>query len=399
MKIAVIGQGYVGRSLTTSIASVDLNCIGLDINLEKVIKSINEDSVSDSLDNSKFRDFVIQGKIVLTDSYEDISNCDVVIIAVPTPLDSARKPDLTALDLVCRELNVIFDKPILIINESTSYPGTLRNFIAPKFTKVKHLFASSPERIDPGNDFWTNKNTPRLISGLTTEATAKARKVYEMFCDSLIVVSTPEVAEAAKLFENTFRQVNIALVNEFAQISEKFGFSATEAIEAAATKPFGFMPFRPGIGVGGHCIPVDPSYLSFAVEELGGKAGFIDLANKINLHMPEYLSKRINKELDGLPGKVIQIAGIAYKPGVSDIRESPALLLISELRKFGAEVIWHDPMVKEWSGEKSVDLSSQIDLGLIVTPHAIIDFNPWKNGVKVFDLSATSKDFGWAKYL
>jgi UDP-N-acetyl-D-glucosamine dehydrogenase len=263
------------------------------------------------------------------------------------------------------------------------------------------MFASAPERIDPANILWDISITPRLISGISHEAIEKSVQFYSSICKKITVVSSPEVAESAKLFENTFRQVNIALVNELSIITNKMGISAHEVVEAAATKPFGFMPFYPSIGVGGHCIPVDPSYLSFKAEQLGLKANFIDLANQLNRAMPKNVARKIQLELGGnLKNKRIQIAGVAYKSNVSDIRESPNLVLINELIQLGAEVSWFDPLVGSIGNQKSEPLDSQIDLGLIVSPHNDMDFSLWKNsGIKVLDLSANNVNYGWPKFL
>jgi UDP-N-acetyl-D-glucosamine dehydrogenase len=223
---------------------------------------------------------------------------------------------------------------------------------------------------------------------------------YSSFCKSIHIAPNVEVAEASKLFENTFRQVNIALVNEFSEICHKLGFSTQEALTAASTKPFGFMRFHPGIGVGGHCIPIDPSYLSYVADLYGADARFIKLANETNLNIHKKICARIEKFLGGnLKGKKIQIAGISYKPNVADLRESPALLLIEELERLGASVTWCDPLVIEFEGVTSVPLDSDIDLGLIVTPHDEIDFSIWKeSSINVIDISSSSKEFGWPKF-
>jgi len=232
-------------------------------------------------------------------------------------------------------------------------------------------------------------------------STRQAVNFYSEFTGQIHTVSKPEVAEAAKLFENTFRQVNIALVNELSIMADVMNFSTHETIEAAATKPFGFMPFFPSIGVGGHCIPVDPSYLAFSAENAGVEAKFINLANEVNSAMPELVTERIKSHLNGdLKGKRIQIAGITYKPNISDLRESPALNLIKYLKIAGAVVTWHDPFAKFYEGQKGEAMTSEVDLGLIVTPHSQIDFSIWKNAnVKVLDLSANSNDYGWPKFL
>ena len=292
-----------------------------------------------------------------------------------------------------------------MVNESTSYIGTLRDLIKTKIDKLSSakniMYAVAPERIDPGNLKWGMKNTPRVIAGLDDTATQMAVKFYSEFCNKIHIASKPEVAEAAKLFENTYRQVNIALVNELSNIADVIGFSTHETITAASTKPFGFMPFYPSIGVGGHCIPVDPSYLAFSAESAGAEAKFINLANLTNSAMPKIIAERIKNFLDGnLSGKKIQIAGITYKPNISDIRESPALELIKELKSLGASVSWHDPFVSRYSDQQSSELNSEIDLGLIVTPHSQIDFSVWKvSGTKVLDLSANIINFGWPKFL
>jgi UDP-N-acetyl-D-glucosamine dehydrogenase len=259
--------------------------------------------------------------------------------------------------------------PALIINESTSYPGTLRNEIASRLEGVEHSFASSPERIDPGNKEWTTKNTPRLVGGLTPEALAKAREFYGSFCDDIIEVSSPEVAEAAKIFENTFRQVNIALVNEFAQIADALGISGREVLDAAATKPYGFMAFNPGPGVGGHCIPVDPSYLAHVANQVGVPATFIKRANEVNLAMPAYVVERVIAGSDGsIRGKKVVVVGVSYKSNVADTRETPAAAVIDLLRDQGALVTWHDDLVGSWRGESSLPIAGA-DIAVVVTKH------------------------------
>jgi len=279
--------------------------------------------------------------------------------------------------------------PSLIINESTSYPGTLRNEIAGRINGVEHLFASSPERVDPGNTEWGTKNTPRLIGGLSPAAVAKAREFYESFCDLIIEVSSPEVAEAAKIFENTFRQVNIALVNEFAQISDALGISSREVIEAASTKPYGFMPFSPGPGVGGHCIPVDPSYLAHVANQVGVPATFIKRANEVNLAMPAYVVKRVVAGAGGsIAGKSVVVVGVSYKANVADTRETPAAAVIDLLRAQGAHAVWHDDLVGTWRGENSTALGT-FDIAVVVTKHDGVSEVALKASKYVFDCTGT----------
>jgi UDP-N-acetyl-D-glucosamine dehydrogenase len=261
-----------------------------------------------------------------------------------------------------------------VINESTSFPGTLRNYIKPAIEKystpmIEHLYAISPERVDPGRGDFNQKNTPRLFAGLTPEASNKTREFYSKFCDELVEVSSPEVAEAAKLFENTFRQVNIALVNEFAQITHSLGISVYETLDAANTKPYGFMKFSPSAGVGGHCIPIDPTYLAAVAEEHGVPATFIRRANEVNLDMSKYVVDRVQADNGGsLTGKSVLVVGVAYKPNVADVRETAAELVIEHLRERGAVVSWHDDVVRTWKSESSAPLSGA-DIAVVVTMH------------------------------
>jgi UDP-N-acetyl-D-glucosamine dehydrogenase len=404
MDICVIGQGYVGLNVAIGAASVGHKVYGIDID-SNLISHLSEGSTYvPGITEGQILQLIKANYYIPTTNLQEISSCSIVVIAVPTPLDSQRNPDLSFLELASIEIGQKLTKPTLIINESTSFPGTLRNLIRPIIdseSKISHLYASAPERIDPGNISWSLNNTPRVIGGLTDVATEKAVEFYSTFCANIFQVSSPEVAEASKLLENSFRQINIALVNEFSKISHALGFSTHEAIKAAATKPFGFMPFFPSIGVGGHCIPVDPSYLSYAANKVGLSPEFIDLANKTNLSMTSYVIQRIEKILGrNLLKLSIQIVGIAYKSGVSDLRESPTIELIKKLRAKGAEVIWHDPVVGEWNGELSQPLRSDIHLGLIITPHSVIDLSIWKNSkFLILDLSSNDTNYGWAKFL
>lgn len=404
LKVVVIGQGYVGLTVAVNAAKAGHEVFGLDINKLLIDELLIGNTPVPGIDKKLLISLIHQGKYKPTLNSEVLKNAEVVVIAVPTPLDINREPDLSALEAAANLISKNVKSKVLIVNESTSYPGTLRNYIRTaieKNTEVKHDYASAPERVDPGNKEWVLENTPRVISGLTKESTEKAITFYSSFCNSIYSVSTPEVAEASKIFENTFRQINIALSNEFSEIANVIGFSATEAISAASTKPFGFMPFFPSIGVGGHCIPVDPTYLSYIAEKSGIQAKFIKLANETNMNMSQKVAMRIQSFLDGnLHGKSIQIAGIAYKPGVSDMRESPAIRLIHELNLLGALVTWHDPLVDRFNNQESLPLNPDIDLGLIVSPHKEINFTIWLDaGTKVLDLSPNSVNIGWPKFL
>jgi UDP-N-acetyl-D-glucosamine dehydrogenase len=404
LKVAIFGQGYVGLTLSIAAAQVGHRIIGFDINKNLIADLLNGSTYVPGIDPKKLSELVKSGHYLPTYDFSEVQGAEILILAVPTPLNDVRNPDLTLLKSATELIAQKFANNALIVNESTSYPGTLRNVIKPILDKSKlALFqlASAPERVDPGNNKWMLENTPRVIAGLDYEAANKAINFYSTFCTEIYQAPSVEVAEASKIFENTFRQINIALVNEFSEIAHKIGFSAHEAIKAAATKPFGFMPFFPSIGVGGHCIPVDPTYLSYISEKFGIEARFINLANSVNIMRPKNIALRIKDELGGsLLNKHIQIAGIAYKPDVSDLRESPALHLLEELIGLGAKVSWFDPLVKNYKDQRSEPLDPNIDIGLIVTPHSRIDFSIWKNAnVKVLDLSANSNDYGWPKFL
>ena len=373
MKVGIVGQGYVGLTIS-AFAAEFFEVVGFDKN-RGVIDQLNAGiSHIEGVESATLKKWISKGSYRASSREADISEVDVVVIAVPTPLTTDRKPDLTFIDAACKTVGENVINPVLVINESTSYPGTLRNYIKPaieKYSKnhIVHEYAISPERVDPGRSDFNQKNTPRLFAGLTPEASAQTREFYSKFCDNLVEVSSPEVAEAAKLFENTFRQVNIALVNEFAQIAHSLGISVYETLDAANTKPYGFMKFTPSAGVGGHCIPVDPTYLADVAEENGATATFIRLANEVNLDMSEYIVNRVQADNNGsLHGASVLVVGVAYKPNVADVRETAAALVIKHLRNRGAVVSWHDDVVGSWNGENSAPLSGA-DIAVVVTKH------------------------------
>jgi UDP-N-acetyl-D-glucosamine dehydrogenase len=380
VKIAIIGQGYVGYALSLATTKAGHSVIGFDTNP----KLISEIKAKGDLKN-----------YLPTNSEADIKDQDAYIIAVPTPLDEKNLPDLsfliTATQLIARSAS----KGALVINESTSYPGTLREIVIneiEKSNKAKFLYAAAPERIDPANTKWSIKNTPRVIAGIDDQSSKAAYEFYKSICDEVVLVSSPEVAESAKLFENTFRQVNIALVNELTQITEKLGISANEVIKAAATKPFGFMKFNPSLGVGGHCIPIDPIYLAQKAESVGASAQFIRQANLVNQQMPLYVLKRLAGLLGGdISGKKICIAGISYKPDVTDMRQSPAIVLWQELEKKGALVSFHDETVKEFEGKASTLLApNTFDLTVIAVAHSNLEVGKVINSAPIiFDCTGT----------
>jgi len=389
MRVAIIGQGYVGLTISVGAAGAGHNVVGFDVNAD-LVKALNSgESHIEGISDSELKNFLSNKTYTASTDASSINGCDVVVIAVPTPLTESREPDLSYVHTAVELIQNNVKGPTLIINESTSYPGTLRKEIAARITSVNHLYASSPERVDPGNTQWGAKNTPRLIGGLTPEAVAKAKEFYSSFCDTVIEVSSPEVAEAAKIFENTFRQVNIALVNEFAQIADALGISGREVLDAAATKPYGFMEFNPGPGVGGHCIPVDPTYLAYVANEVGVPATFIKRANEVNLAMPAYVVKRVIAGAGGsVKGKSAVVVGVSYKANVADTRETPAASIIDLLREAGATVTWHDPLVGSWRGEESSDLATS-DMAVIVTKHDVVSVADIKKSSYIFDCTGS----------
>ena len=396
MPVGIIGQGYVGLTIS-AFAGEFFEVIGFDNN-KKIVNQLNSGiSHIEGVESSVLQKWIKAGRYKATTSGSDIADVDLVVIAVPTPLTKDRQPDLTYIDAACRTIGENIKKPVLVINESTSFPGTLRNYIKPAIEKysahvVEHLYAISPERVDPGRGDYNQKNTPRLYAGLTSEASEKTRDFYSRFCDELVEVSSPEVAETAKLFENTFRQVNIALVNEFAQITNALGISVYETLDAANTKPYGFMKFTPSAGVGGHCIPIDPTYLAAVAEEHGAPATFIRRANDVNLEMSKYVVDRVQADNGGsLQGKSVLVVGVAYKPNVADVRETAAELVVEHLCNRGAVVSWHDDVVGTWHGVSSAPLSGA-DISVVVTKHdAVSERDILASARYVFDTTGKVK--------
>ena len=389
MRVTIIGQGYVGLTIAVGAAGAGHSVVGFDVN-DSLVAALNAGtSHIEGITDGALSGFIASGAYKASTDASVLDGSDVIVIAVPTPLDEKRNPDLSfvhsAADLIASNVK----SAALVINESTSYPGTLRKEIAARITGVEHLYASSPERVDPGNTEWGTKNTPRLIGGITPTAVAKAKEFYASFCDTIIEVSSPEVAEAAKIFENTFRQVNIALVNEFAQISDALGISSREVLDAAATKPYGFMEFNPGPGVGGHCIPVDPSYLAHVANQVGVPATFIKRANEVNLAMPAYVVKRVIEGFgNSIASKSVIVIGVSYKANVADTRETPAAAVIDVLRNNGATVVWHDDLVGTWRGESSAPMAAH-DIAVVVTRHDGVSDAAIKASGYVFDCTGT----------
>jgi len=383
MRVAVIGQGYVGLTITVGALSVGHQVTGIDHSPAVVAGLKSGKSHIEGISDSVISKAIASGRFQVTDSYLQSADSDVIVIAVPTPLDAKGSADLSLLTSSAKSLGGVLKSPKLIINESTSYPGTLREVINPLIdggSGQSHLYAISPERVDPGNKRYGVKNTPRVVGGLSDQARDAAVAFYRSFCDEVIPVSSAEVAEAAKLFENTFRFINIGLVNEFAEIMSAMGIPADEVLKAAGSKPYGFMPFHPNVGIGGHCIPVDPIYLQERAKEFGITSKYIALSEEINHRMPKYVAKRLMDEYGDIKGKKVLVVGIAYKAGISDTRESPAKPFIESLKEFGAEVSWHDPLVPSWDGQSSSSVAGAYDLAVVLVAHSNLSMSGWKGG-------------------
>ena len=372
--LAIIGQGYVGLPLAMAAVDAGWSVVGVD-NFEAKVTQINGGSSPvEDISDAQLQAAIAKGLYRATTDVSEVSSASVITICVPTPLDEKREPELSLLRSAATGIAPYVANETLVVSESTSYPGTLRDIIIPIVKSLKPretsavYFASAPERVNPGDPVWNQKNTPRLVGAIDEESQKRALAFYESICDTAVSVSTPEVAEAAKLLENTFRLVNIALINEFTQLCSASGINVHEVIDAASSKPYGFMPFRPGVGVGGHCIPVDPLYLTWWARQNGSKAIFVEAADSINHAMPKYVSERALSMVDkSINNPKILILGVAYKPGIGDVRETPVSELRDYLKAQGADVAWHDPLVPVWEGSKPVDLDWDCDVAILAT--------------------------------
>jgi UDP-N-acetyl-D-glucosamine dehydrogenase len=397
--LAIIGQGYVGLPLAMAAVDAGWTVIGID-NFEAKVAQINSGkSPIEDISDIQLQTALASGAYRASFDFSSIAKASVITICVPTPLDEKREPDLSLLQSAAAAIGPFVSNETLVVSESTSYPGTLRDIIIPTVdslkpkNSIKVYYASAPERVNPGDPVWNQKNTPRLVGAVDAASQVKALAFYESICDVAVSVSSPEVAEAAKLLENTFRLVNIALVNEFTQLCASTGISVHEIIDAASSKPYGFMPFRPGVGVGGHCIPVDPLYLTWWARQNGGRAEFVETADSINHAMPKYIAQRALELVEASVIKPrILILGVAYKSGVSDVRETPVSEIRNHLIAFGAEVAWHDPLVPIWEGSKPVDLSWKCDIAILATNQPGMDADRLaKNGIQVLDCTNSIK--------
>jgi UDP-N-acetyl-D-glucosamine dehydrogenase len=384
--VAIIGAGYVGLPLALVFADAGKAVVLLDIK-EEIVEALNRgESHIEDVSTKQLKPHVEAGRISATLDYDALRPAEAILIALATPLTKQREPDLSIVLAAAEQIAPRLRKQQLVVLESTTYPGTTRECLLPilESSGLKagedFFLAFSPERVDPGNEQWTTSNVPKVIGGITAACTKRAVELYASAVDDVHEVSTPEAAELTKLLENIFRSVNIALVNELAQLCERMGIDVWEVVEAAATKPFGFMSFKPGPGLGGHCIPIDPFYLTWKAREYGFYTEFIELAGKVNENMPYHCRSLISQALNhglqrSLSGSKILVVGVAYKPDIGDTRESPALKLMELLRGAGADVSYHDPHVPELNGDRSVALDpAGYDCVAIVTAHGGIDY-------------------------
>lgn len=372
--LAIVGQGYVGLPLGMAAVDAGWTVIGVDVLETKVSKINAGSSPVEDITDAQLQAALTNGRYSATTDCSLVFKASVIAICVPTPLDEKREPDITLLLSAVRSIAPYLSDKTLVVSESTSYPGTLRDVIIPTIKRFKPeackdlFFASAPERVNPGDPIWNQKNTPRLVGAIDAESQDLALKFYKSICEATVLVSTPEVAEAAKLLENTFRLVNIALINEFTQLCFSSGINVHEVIDAASTKPYGFMQFRPGVGVGGHCIPVDPLYLTWWARQSGVEARIVETASAINHLMPKYVAERALSMVDAnIKTPRVLILGVAYKPGVGDVRETPVSELRHHLEAQGAIVGWHDPLVPIWEGSNPADKDWECDVAILAT--------------------------------
>jgi len=377
-KVVIIGQGYVGLPLAAAAASEGWKVIGIEKSTRILDLIANRKSPIEDISDHKIAAILNNGSYEVTSDESRISEGNIIILCVPTPINDKNQPDMTYMESAVASIAKHSSEGALIINESTSYPGTLRSFIIPRIvnskTNQKFYFATAPERVNPRDKVWNLRNTPRLISGIDEASSRRALMFYKSICNDVILVESPEIAEISKLLENTFRLVNISLINEFAKICNIMDIDIHKIIEAASTKPYGFMPFNPGIGIGGHCIPVDPLYFVWWAKQNKLKTPIIEQSITTNHEMPEHYFNVITSKFDlQKTKKRIMLVGVAYKAGISDVRNSPVLGLKLLFEKAGHTVTWHDPLVPEWENTYSCTLDEECDLIILTVNQPGID--------------------------
>jgi len=378
--LVIIGQGYVGLPLAMAAVEAGWTVVGLD-NSEKRVEALNlAKSPVEDISDATLEAAIKSEKYKASTDFKNIETAQVVTICVPTPLNDQRQPDLSALQNATISAAPFLADGTLLVSESTSYPGTLRDVVIPiveahRNSGTKNLFfAVAPERVNPGDQKWNQKNTPRLVGGIDSKSHEIAMDFYSSICNEPVAVSTPEVAEAAKLLENTFRLVNIGLVNEFTKLCDVAGLNVNEVISAAETKPYGFLSFRPGIGVGGHCIPVDPLYLTWWARNMNSSAPMVEMADQVNLEMHKFVgTKALSLIKENKANVRILLLGVAYKPGVSDTRETPVAHLRDYFKTLGHDVQWFDPFVDIWDGVSPVSQLTGFDVAILAVNQPGID--------------------------
>jgi UDP-N-acetyl-D-glucosamine dehydrogenase len=396
--IGVVGLGYVGLPLAVSFAEAGRRVVAVDVDPRKLDAIRRGDSYIEDISRERLR--AVLPALHATSHYQPLARTDAIIVCVPTPLTPNREPDLSALVAAGRSVGQVLQVGQLVVLESTTYPGTTRERLVPLLEQESELrvgeevnVAFSPERVDPGRTDYTLRNTPKVVGGITERCTERAAELYGVVCDRIVRVSTPEAAELSKLLENIYRSVNIALVNEMALLAERMGIDIWEVVDAAATKPYGFQRFDPGPGMGGHCLPVDPFYLTWRAREFHMSTEFIELAGKINQQMPYHCVERIERALNDrtkpVRGSRIAVLGVSYKGGVGDLRESPAVRIIEVLLARGAELTYHDPYVPSLpdyglSSRPPAELVAEADAVVLVTAHPGIDYVELAAGASLF---------------
>ncbi len=411
--LGVVGLGYVGLPLVIEMAKAGHRVIGVDVSGEKVDLVNAGTSYIPDVPSGELAELVGRGLITASTDYAEAAGLDAIAICVPTPLDRMKEPDTSYIESAARSLAPHLHEDMLVTLESTTYPGTTEEILRPILERDSGLtigtqlyLAFSPERVDPGNRKYQTRNTPKVVGGVTPACTDIAARFYGRFIDTVVPVSSTRVAEMTKLLENIFRCVNIALVNELLVLCERMGINMWEVVDAAKTKPFGFMPFYPGPGLGGHCIPIDPFYLSWKAREYDFHTEFIELAGKTNEDMPYYVVRRLmdalNMHRKPLAGSKVLILGVAYKPDIDDVRESPALKVMELLQDKMPDMIYHDPHVPEvyvaGTRYRSVDLSdellAEVDVAVVVTDHSAVDYDSVvRHAALVLDTRNALKDF------
>jgi UDP-N-acetyl-D-glucosamine dehydrogenase len=396
-RVSIVGQGYVGLPLSMAAVRAGIHVTGIDVATEIVDNLNGGQSHVEDVSNQELK-AAIDSKLYRSSSSGEVaSEAEICVICVPTPLDENGLPDLTFLESAVRLVAPHLPANALLVSESTSYPGTVRDFVKPLVASIRSdkavsmHFASAPERVDPRNEKWHMKNTPRLVSGIDEDSTRRAMEFYSSICETVIEVSKPEVAEMAKLLENTFRQVNIALVNQLVPFCKEIGIDIREVVEAAGSKPYGYMKFFPGAGVGGHCIPIDPLYLLWKARQVGVELPFVAKADEINGGMPSYVVSRLLESTKPSKGEAIAILGVAYKAGISDVRESPALHVARELESKGYTVVWADPLVEKFHAFEMFS-EHKLSGAIVVTAQAGLPITDLAAaGVPILDCTGTFK--------